>query len=370
MKKEISSLEIRYLIKEFQYLINSKVDAISNPEKNELLIQFFVQGKGKRILRILPSFIYLTSEKKSAEKPSGFCMALRKYLINSRLRRINQINSERIIEFLFETREKKYSLIIELFNKGNIILCEEDNKIISLLKSHKWKDRELKSNIKYKLPPQKVNFFDLDEKTTKKILASKKQLVKKLASDMGLGGVYAEEVCLLSNVDKNKINLNEKEIILITKTIKKLINQKIDPCVVHKDKQILDIVPFSMELYKNFDSKKFKDYNSTLDFVLTKSLNSIIQDKKTIVYEKKIKKIENIINKQKEKIKENEKNIKENEKKAELIYSNYKLINEILGTINKAIKKYSWEEIKNKLKDHKIIKEVNSKDKKIILELK
>ena len=125
-----------------------------------------------------------------------------------------------------------------------------------------------------------------------------------------------------------------------------------------------------MELYKNFDSKKFKDYNSALDFELTKSLTSIIKDEKTKVYEKKMEKIEKIITKQKEKTQEIEENIKENEKKAELIYSNYKLINEILETINKAIKKYSWEEIKNKLKDHKIIKEVNSKDKKIILELK
>ncbi|TKJ17358.1 hypothetical protein CEE44_02380 [Candidatus Woesearchaeota archaeon B3_Woes] len=370
MKKEISSLEIRYLIKEFQCLIDSKVDSITNPEKEELVMRFFVQGKGKRILRILPNLIYLTNEKKSAIKPSGFCMTLRKYLINSRLKQITQVNSERIIKFLFETKEEKYYLIVELFNKGNIILCDNDNKILCLLKRHKWRDRELKTNVKYNLPPKKVNFFELDKSTIKEILNIKKQLVKKLASEIGLGGVYAEEVCLLSGVDKNKMIPDDKETNLIIKSIKKLIEKKIESCIIYKNKQPLDIIPFPMELYHNLDCKKFENYNSALDFVMSKSLNSIIKDEKTKIYEKKIGKIEKIILKQKEKTNDVEKNIKENEKKAEKIYNNHKLINEILETINNATKKHSWKEIKEKLKDHKIIKEVNSKDKKIILELK
>ena len=49
MKKQLSSLEIRYLVKEFQILIDSKVDAIIHPERKELLIRFFVPGKGKKL---------------------------------------------------------------------------------------------------------------------------------------------------------------------------------------------------------------------------------------------------------------------------------------------------------------------------------
>jgi len=370
MKKELSALEIKYLIKEFQVLINSKVDSIIHPEKNELLIQFFIPSKGKKILRILPNFIYLTTEKKSVEKPTGFCLFLRKYLINSRLRKINQIKSERIIEFEFEVKDNKYILLIELFSKGNIILCKGDYEIISLLQSQKWKDRTLKPKIKYKTPPKKINFFKINDKDINQILKLNKSLIKKLAIDLGLGGVYSEEICLLTNIDKNKNKISDKELQNIEKAIKKITNQKIKANIIYKNKEILDIVPFPLQIYQSFISKKFKDYNSALDSIMTQLLKSEIKDKETKVHEKSIEKINKVIEKQTEKIEEIKNSIKENEKKAELIYNNFNLIKNILEELNKAKEKYEWKEIKDKLKGHKVIKEVNSKDKKIIIELK
>ena len=45
------------------------------------------------------------------------------------------------------------------------------------------------------------------------------------------------------------------------------------------------------------------------------------------------------------------------------------MIQEILSEINKAKEKYSWEEIKGKLKGHKIIKDVDVKDKKVVVDI-
>ena len=73
--------------------------------------------------------------------------------------------------------------------------------------------------------------------------------------------------------------------------------------------------------------------------------------------------------KQREIINEIEQRISENEQKAELIYKNYKLIDEIIWEIKKASSKYSWIEIRDKLKNHGVVKEVNTKDKIITLEL-
>jgi len=52
-----------------------------------------------------------------------------------------------------------------------------------------------------------------------------------------------------------------------------------------------------------------------------------------------------------------------------LIYQHYQDITEILTEINKAKDKYSWDEIKSKLKGHKTIKEINAKDKKVLITL-
>ena len=45
------------------------------------------------------------------------------------------------------------------------------------------------------------------------------------------------------------------------------------------------------------------------------------------------------------------------------------MVNEVLTELKKAAGKYSWEEIKNKLKGHKVVKSVNTKDKTVEIEV-
>ena len=76
-------------------------------------MQFHVPNVGKKILRITDKLIYLTALKPVVEEPPGFCMFLRKQLDNSRLKEINQKESERIIELVFEKKEGIYISSIE-----------------------------------------------------------------------------------------------------------------------------------------------------------------------------------------------------------------------------------------------------------------
>ena len=52
-----------------------------------------------------------------------------------------------------------------------------------------------------------------------------------------------------------------------------------------------------------------------------------------------------------------------------MLYKNYKLIKEILEELKEISKKHSWKEIKEKLKGHKLIKEVIPKEKSVVIEL-
>ena len=82
-----------------------------------------------------------------------------------------------------------------------------------------------------------------------------------------------------------------------------------------------------------------------------------------------IDKTEKIVRQQRKQVEELERKAEENNKKGELIYENYKLVEEVLKEINNAREKYSFDEINKKLKGHKIVKSVDGKDKKIIIEL-
>ena len=374
MKKNLAALELSYVVKELDILIDAKLDKIYHPDKKTLLLQFHITGKGKKILRIsVPDYIYLTDYKeKSPEKPSGFCMVLRKNLEQSRLRSIKQLGSERIIELLFEKKEK-HKLFIELFSPGNIVLCKEDDIIISALETKKWKDRTIRGGIAYTFPKREINFFDLKKAELKELLKSteKDSIVTCLAINLGLGGVYAEESCLLAKIDKktNPKKINENSLANLVKAIKSLCNKKISPQAVYDKKELVDIVPFSLEFYKNLEKKDFKSYNEALDSYFTKQVKEEKVDESELRYKKELDKLNKIIDEQKKQIERMQTSIKTNNERAELFYTNYKLIQNIITELKKAREKYSWKEIKEKLKGHKIIKDINEKEGKIILEI-
>lgn len=360
METQLSALDLYYLIKESQKLVGGKIDKIYHPQKNELLIQFHVPNLGKNILKVLtPITIHLTSYKSEQKSPSGFCTYLRKKLNNARLRKIQQLEFERIVKLNFETKETKFSLIIELFSKGNILLVE-NNVILSATEYHIWKDRAIKPKEQYNYPKKQYNFLTLTEQQLKTLLkeSDKESMVKALAIELGLGGLYAEEACHTAKIDKNnkpKETTNTKKLFDALQDLK---NKKIDP---HMTKN--KIIPFRLE---HIECKKIesKTYNEAID---------IQAEQKTETEKpknKELEKIERIIDQQKSKIKELEIKETDSRKKADLIYTNYKLVSEILKQIKEARKKLSLNEMKEKLKQNKIIKYFDTKEKTITVDLK
>ncbi|MFH1642396.1 MAG: NFACT family protein [Nanoarchaeota archaeon] len=364
MKKNMSSLEVHYLLKELSFLIDQKIDKIYHPEKDELIIRFHVAGVGKAVLKIMAgNFLYLTKSVEDQKDPSGFCMFLRKYLANARLRQINQLESERIVEFVFEKADYKKRLIVELFSQGNILLTDEKYVILTAIEYHKWKDREIRPKLIYEYPKKPVNFFNLDNLNMLKS-SDKATIVKALAIDLGLGGTYAEEICLMSKTDKNLNPHEVKDLNNLVDAINKIQKFKIDAKIIFKNEEMVDVVPFNMKIYDNMHKVDMPSFSEGLDEFLS-SKREVEKSPK----QKQIEKIQRIILSQERKIEElKEKQVNES-KKAEIIYSNYKLIEDIFLQIKVATKKYSWTEIKDKLKGHKVIKELNIKDKVIKLEL-
>jgi len=299
MKTALSGLELHYLVQELKLLENSRVDKIYHPDKKEILIQFHVSGKGKHILRILAGeFIYFTKTKDAAEEPSGFCMYLRKYIGSAFLKEVKQLGAERILEFIFETKGKEYSLVVEMFSQGNILLLE-NNIILSAVEYHKFKDRSILAKTEYSYPKRDVNIFELTLTELKEVVKSsdKENIVKTLAIDLGFGGVYSEEICLRAGVDKNKKDITSKEFDNILSAIKKILKIKSNPLIIYKDNKMSDLVPFDLEIYKDNKKKNFPTLSEAIDTF--KSSTKII---KKSAKEKQIEKQERIIEAQEKKM--------------------------------------------------------------------
>ncbi|XP_053993167.1 ribosome quality control complex subunit NEMF-like isoform X2 [Hylaeus volcanicus] len=68
--------------------------------------------------------------------PSAFVMRLRKFLRTRRLLDFKQLGADRVIDFIFQTGSSVTHLIIELYVSGNVLLTDEDYKILSILRPH------------------------------------------------------------------------------------------------------------------------------------------------------------------------------------------------------------------------------------------
>jgi predicted ribosome quality control (RQC) complex YloA/Tae2 family protein len=86
--------------------------------------------------------------------PPSFPMLLRKHLKNATVTEVRQHNFDRILEIDIQ-KEHRFTLVVELFSQGNIILLDESNQIILPLKHRHAQGRKITSKEEYHYPPER-----------------------------------------------------------------------------------------------------------------------------------------------------------------------------------------------------------------------
>jgi predicted ribosome quality control (RQC) complex YloA/Tae2 family protein len=205
--KQINSIEISFLVKKLKEgLVSSKIQKIKQIGENTFLFELYKQKK-REFLVISDKTLFLTDKNFNSTDVTNFFQILKKYLLNQIIENIKQHEFDRIVEI--ETRD--YSLMVELFGKGNLILINKyDRKIISALIMRSWKDRSILPKKEYVYPPSKVNPLKLNQSGLEKKFG-KKEAVVILAVDLGFGGELARDVCykLDINGDSKKVDISK-----------------------------------------------------------------------------------------------------------------------------------------------------------------
>jgi len=269
MKAALTSVDVCVLAEELdKKLKNSRIENIHQVSDEEFV--FGLYKKEKIELAAAPNFACITNYKRSIPREAtNLVMQLRKHLRGCFIRKIIQHDFDRVIEIEISGKGD-YTLIIELFSKGNLILLRNE-KIIWILKSQKWRDRTLRPGMAYEYPPAVLNPLTIGDKDFLKIIKnSGKSIVKTLAMDFSLGGLYAEELCLDAKIEKEKNanELTEKELAAVQNSffnlIKKIKSESI-PQIIFENKRQVDVIPFELQFYKNSESKKFDSFNEAVD---------------------------------------------------------------------------------------------------------
>ncbi len=69
-----------------------------------------------------------------------------------RLENVQQLGADRIVDLQFGSGEAAYHLIIELYDRGNILLTDHEHMIITVLRPRTDEDADVKFTVKEKYP--------------------------------------------------------------------------------------------------------------------------------------------------------------------------------------------------------------------------
>lgn len=125
-------------------LIGSKVNKIYQPNKNEIIINLYNNGKNYSLnISCNPDFCRICLTKFHKTNPTtalNFCMLLRKYLVGGKITSISTFDLERTVQIKFECFNELNDLVerklyIEIMSRqSNVVLTNENNIIIDSLK--------------------------------------------------------------------------------------------------------------------------------------------------------------------------------------------------------------------------------------------
>lgn len=176
------------------FAVDSRVDKIHQPSRDELVITLRSREGSKRLLiscNADSARIHFTDfPPENPPKPPMFCLLLRKRLTGAWVTSIVQEDLERILRINFSGTDElgdkvSYSLIVEIMGRySNIIFVDKDNRIIDSVKridENKSQVREILPGLTYTAPPKqdKLNIFTCDTDVIReKIRSSNKGLYK------------------------------------------------------------------------------------------------------------------------------------------------------------------------------------------------
>lgn len=354
----LSGIDLAFIKEELKELVGARVRKIFQSDKKFFFI-FYSKNIGKKTIKLVPGgYACITKASYEKEKqPPSFCMLLRKYIKNLILVDLEQKDFERIISFKFKG-EKNFILIVEFFDKGNLILCDDKKKIIAALKPRKYKDRSILSGEFYRYPREKMISFE-----------SEVEIVKEIANSFGKK--YAEEMCYSLGIDKkkkcNELSDDEKKRILEKiDFFKKCVQERrITPQIIIDKDNLVDVIPFDFSLYKARESLKFDSFSDAVDYFYSK----IESSEKEIEEKKEEERRNRIIKEQEEKLSSLILEIDRLRKSANLMIKNIGLIEDVLKEINeKKSKGYSFDEIEKQIKS-KYFKRIIPEKKEVVFDI-
>jgi predicted ribosome quality control (RQC) complex YloA/Tae2 family protein len=370
-KRELTSVDLAALVTELNRYEGAKVDKVYlygddllrfkmrdfDRGRVELLVEV---GDTKRVHAADPDRV-----PDAPGRPPNFAKMLRNRLSGADFAGVEQFEFDRILTFDFERGDENTRVVVELFGQGNVAVLDETGEVVRSLETVRLKSRTVAPGAQYEFPASRVNPLSVSyDALAARMDDSDSDVVRTLATQLNLGGLYAEEVCTRAGVEKTTPieAAGDDEYRAIHDALAdlrtRLRSGAFDPRLYEDDGRVVDATPFPLEEHERegLDSEAVDTFNAALDEYFHRLERADDDDSAEEAvssrpdFEAEIAKQNRIIDQQEGAIEEFEERADAERRRAELLYANYDLVDEVLSTVREARDDdVPWDEIRETL---------------------
>jgi len=272
------------VVHELQVLIGGRIDKITQPELDELLLS--VRNKGANYKLLLTANanaprLNLTNQNKiSPLQAPMFTMVLRKHLSGGRISSITQPDFERIVEIEIDAMDEmgdpsKKTLLIEIMGKhSNIILLDVNGKVLDAIKHVSLSISSVRPVLPgsiYTRPVGKLSPLNLNKSEFFEKISLLKIQQAIYQSYNGFSPIFASEICNRAGLDPttfgNQLSENDSE--RLYKVFEDAMNQtksgKFNCQIYFDDLKAVDLVAHPLTLYAHYRAEEYESPSKMLE---------------------------------------------------------------------------------------------------------
>ncbi|MFC7187056.1 ribosome rescue protein RqcH [Halorubrum yunnanense] len=386
-KRELSSIDLAALVTELNRYEGAKVDKayLYDDDLLRLKLRDFDRGRVELMIEVGDTKrAHVADAEHVADapgRPPNFAKMLRNRMSGADFAGVEQYEFDRILTFEFEREDENTTLVAELFGQGNVATLDETGEVVGSLQTVRLKSRTVAPGSQYEYPASRLNPLDVSLGGFKRHMReSDSDVVRTLATQLNLGGLYAEEVCTRADVEKETPidEATDDQLRALHEALERIGDRlrsgDIDPRVYEeeldggdggedgsdadsdsdRDPRVVDVTPFPLSEHEGLPSVGFDSFNAAVDeyFYRLEGEDTDAGEAPADAspsrpeFEEEIAKQERIIEQQRGAIEGFEEQAEAERERAELLYANYDLVDEVLSTVREAREnEVPWDEI-------------------------
>ena len=267
--REIASLELHLAIKELAERIEGGyLRKFYEDGRDSFRIIFYKHGASTAVYCRLVKTFNATKYSVDAGPATQFAIAMRKRVENAKVSRIYQYGTERVIIVELAAGPEAYSIAIEMFGKGNLVLVK-DGKIDLCYKRIIYKEREVRSKAVYPIAGGRMSIEETENSAVELIetaCAEDDMLIRALSRYINVGPVYLDDALRSQGLDP-KAKADSADRGAVAHAIAYLFDRlaEPEPIIYMKDGTEIDYSAYPLEKYSGTEKISFGSMNELLD---------------------------------------------------------------------------------------------------------